>query len=130
VFPISIVGLLATGAYLTSDMWTWSTPWIDVSIAGVALVTVQGPLVAGARVKALRHALDENGAGPLDARARRLTRDRALWTVILANPGIVLGITWNMSVKPGAAGAIAAVVVGYALGAAAALPLTKQPPAG
>jgi hypothetical protein len=32
-----------------------------------------------------------------------------------------------MSVKPGTAEAIAAVLVGYALGAAAALPLTKAP---
>jgi hypothetical protein len=126
VFPLSILGLFASGAYLTSDLWTWSTPWIDVSIAGLALVTVQGPLVAGPRAKALRHALDENALGPLDERARRLTRDPALWIIILANPGIVLGITWNMSVKPGTAGAIAAVLAGYAVGAAAAWPLTKQ----
>jgi hypothetical protein len=125
VFPLSVVGLFASGAYLTSHTWTWSTSWIDVSIAGLALVTLQGPLVAGPRVKALRHALDENAPGPLGERARRLTRDPALWIVILANPGIVLGITWNMSVKPGAAGAIAAVLVGYALGAAAARPLTR-----
>ena len=37
VFPLSILGLFASGAYLTSDMWTWSTPWIDVSIAGLDL---------------------------------------------------------------------------------------------
>ena len=60
-------------------------------------------------------------------RARQLARDRTLWIIIFANPGVVLGITWNMSLKPGAAGAIAAVLAGYAVGAAAALPLTKQP---
>jgi hypothetical protein len=92
---------------------------------GLALVTLQGPLVAGPRVNALRRALDANAPGPLDERARRLTRDPALWIVILANPGVVLGITWNMSVKPGTAGAIAALLVGYAVGAAAARPLTR-----
>src|ERR1700730_5368378 len=56
VFPVSVLGLLATGAYLTSHAWTWSTPWIDVSIAGLILITVQGPLVAGPRAKALKHA--------------------------------------------------------------------------
>jgi hypothetical protein len=126
VFPPSILGLFASGAYLTTDMWTWSTSWIDVSIAGLALVTLQGPLVAGPRAKALKLALDENEPGPLGLRARRLTRDRTLWIILFANPGIVLGITWNMSVKPGTAGAIAAVLAGYAIGAAAALPLTKQ----
>jgi hypothetical protein len=29
--------------------------------------------------------------------------------VLLANPGVALGIIWNMTVKPGAAGAAAAV---------------------
>ena len=106
------------------------TPWIAVSVAGLVLVTLQGPLVAGTRAKALTHALEENPAGPLDLRARQLARDRTLWIVIFANPGVVLGITWNMSVKPGTAEAIAAVLVGYAIGAAAALPLTKQPSAG
>jgi hypothetical protein len=111
-------------------MWTWGTPWIAVSVAGLVLVTLQGPLVAGTRAKALTHALEENPAGPLDLRARQLARDRTLWIVIFANPGVVLGITWNMSVKPGTAQAIAAVLVGYALGAAAAVPLTKRPSAG
>jgi hypothetical protein len=130
IFPPAILGLLATGAYLTNDMWTWGTPWIAVSVAGLVLVTLQGPLVAGTRAKALTHALEENPAGPLDLRARQLARDRTLWIVIFANPGVVLGITWNMSVKPGTVEAIAAVLVGYAIGAAAALPLTKQPSAG
>ncbi len=130
LFPPAILGLLATGAYLTNDTWTWGTPWIATSIAGLALVTLQGPLVAGPRARALKHALDENQAGPLGVRARQLARDRTLWVVIFANPGIVLGITWNMSVKPGTAGAVAAVLAGYAVGAAAALPLTKQPAAG
>ena len=126
VFPLSILGLLASGAYLTSDRWTWGAAWIDVSIAALAVVAVQGPLVAGPRAKALNDTLSERAPGPLDPRARRLARDPALWIVLLANPGIVLGIVWNMTVKPGTAGAIAAVVAGYAVGAAAARPLAKQ----
>jgi hypothetical protein len=42
-----------------------------------------------------------------------------------ANPGIVLGIMWNMTQKPGTAEAIAAVAIGYAVGAALAFPFTK-----
>lgn len=128
VFPPAILGLFATGAYLTNETWTWGTSWIAVSIAGLALITLQGPLVAGPRARALKHALDENEAGPLDVRALRLARDRTLWIIIFANPGVVLGITWNMCLKPGTAAAIAALLAGYAVGAAAALPLTKQPP--
>jgi hypothetical protein len=123
-FPVSILGLFATGAYLTADRWTWSTPWIDVSVAALVLVTLQGPLVAGPRSSALTQALEDNGPGRLGERARRAARDRVLWIVVLANPGVVLGIAWNMIAKPAAAGAIAAVVTGYAVGALAALLLT------
>jgi hypothetical protein len=126
VFPVAVLGLFGTGAYMTSDVWTWSTRWIVVSIAGLALIAIQGPLVAGRRAKVLEHALKENGPGPLGARARRLTRDPALWIVTLANPGIVLGIIWNMTEKPGIGEALAAVLAGYAVGAAIALRFTKS----
>jgi hypothetical protein len=126
VFPVAVVGLFASGAYMTSDVWTWSTRWIDVSIAGLALIAVQGPLVAGRRAKALENALHENGPGPLGERARRLTRDQALWVIAFANPGIVLGIVWDMTMKPGIAEAVAAVLGGYAVGAAIALWFAKS----
>ena len=42
VFPVAIIGLFATGAYMTSDVWTWSTPWIKVSIVALVLVALQG----------------------------------------------------------------------------------------
>jgi hypothetical protein len=45
--------------------------------------------------------------------------------VTFANPGIVLGILWNMVNKPGLGEAIAAVLVGYVVGAAVALPFTR-----
>jgi hypothetical protein len=126
VFPVAIVGLFATGAYMTSDVWTWSTHWIDVSIVGLAIVALQGSIVAGRRADLLKHALMENGPGALGARARALTRDPALWLVSLANPGIVLGIIWDMTTKPGTGASIAAVVVGYAVGAALALSFTRS----
>lgn len=127
VFPVAVLGLFATGAYMTSDVWTWSTRWIDVSIVALALVALQGPLVAGLRAKALEQALKENGPGPLGERARALARDRVLWIVAFANPGIVLEVVWNMIDKPGTTGAIAAVVIGYAAGAGVALPFTRSP---
>jgi Predicted integral membrane protein (DUF2269) len=126
VFPVAILGLFSTGAYMTSDVWTWSTGWIVVSIVGLALVALQGPLVAGLRAKALERALGENGPGPLGNSARRLARDPILWVVTFANPGIVLGILWNMINKPSSAEAITAVVVGYLVGAAVALPFTRE----
>jgi uncharacterized membrane protein len=127
-FPVAVLGLVATGVYLTTERWTWSTSWILVSIAALFVDTVQGPLIAGPRAKALRDALTVDAAtGVLDAHVRKLAYDRVLWVILFANPGIVLAITWNMTVKPGTAGAIAAVLVGYGLGVATGLLVTRQP---
>ena len=127
LFPVAILGLFVTGAYMTTDVWTWSTGWIDVSIAGLALLALQGPVVAGARAKALEHALVTNGPGALGEDARRMTRDPLLWIITFASPGIALGITWNMTQKPGVAASIAAIVVAYAVGAALALYFSRAP---
>lgn len=128
-FPIAVIGLFATGAYMTSHSWTWSTGWIDVSIAGLVLVALQGPLVGGRAGKRLERALHDNGPGPLGERARRMTRHPGLWITEFTNLAVVFGIVWNMTQKPGVGGAIAAVVVGYAVGVIAALWLMKSPAA-
>ena len=65
VFPVAIIGLFATGAYMTNDVWTWSTRWIDVSIVALVVVALQGPLLAGFRAKMLERALVANGPGSL-----------------------------------------------------------------
>ena len=121
LFPVAILGLFASGAYLTSDRWSWSTRWIDVSIAALVLVAVQGPLVAGRTTSRLARAVSEHAPGPLDEHVRSLARAPRLWFVVCGNPAIVLAIVWNMTVKPGTAGAIVAVVAGYAVGVVASL---------
>ena len=128
VFPLVIVGFYATGAYMTSDVWTWDTGWIDVGIVALAIIAIQGPLIAKRRAKLLEQALKENGPGPLGEPARRLTRDPALWVASLSNPAIVLGVAWVMTQKPSTAGAIVAVLVAYAIGAGAALRFASSNP--
>ncbi len=126
-FPVAIVGLYGTGAYMTSHFWTWSTSWIVLPIVGLAVLSLQGPLVAGRRGHAVKEALMANGPGPLRAEARRMTRDRALWTAALSNEGLVLGIVWVMVEKPGWGGGIAALVIAYAVGVATAASMTRAP---
>jgi hypothetical protein len=127
IFPIAILGLFGSGAYMTSKFWTWGTGWIDVAIVVLVLLGVQGAGVAGRRAHALTHALQENGPGPLGDQARRMTCDSALWVTSFANLGMVLGVIWGMTEKPGTGGAIAAVVVGYAVAAAFALRFARVP---
>ena len=126
-FPIAILGLFGTGAYMTSDIWTWSTGWIDVSIAGLVLLALQGPLVGGRSGKLLKQTLQENGPGPLGDRARRMTRHPGLWVTELANIGVFFGIVWNMTQKPGVGEAIGAIAGGYAVGAIMAMWLRRAP---
>ena len=126
-FPVAILGLFGSGAYMTSKVWTWGTGWIDVAIAVLVLLMVQGAGVAGRRAHLLKHALQENGPGPLGATAKRLTCDPALWVVSFANPGMVLGVMWAMTEKPSTGIAVVAVVVGYAVGAALALRFARVP---
>jgi hypothetical protein len=128
-FPVAILGLFGTGAYMTSDIWTWSTGWIDVSIAGLVLLALQGPLVGGRTGKQLKQTLQENGHGPLGKKARRMTRHPGLWVTEFANVGVFFGIVWNMTQKPGTGEAIAAIAGGYAVGAILALLLTRAPAA-
>jgi hypothetical protein len=128
-FPIAVLGLFATGAYMTSDRWTWSTGWIDVSIVGLVILALQGPLLAERTAHKLKGALQANGPGPLGEHARRMARHPGLWVTELSNIGVVLGVVWNMTQKPGTAGALAAVLIGYVVGALVAYPLTKPAPA-
>jgi hypothetical protein len=124
-FPLAMLGLFGSGAYMTSDLWTWSTGWIDVSIAGLVVLALQGSLLGSRGGKQLEQALHANGPGPLNEHARRMARHPLLWLTDLGNEGIVFGIVWNMTQKPGTGTAITAVVVGYLVGAAATYLLTR-----
>jgi hypothetical protein len=129
LFPVAIIGLFATGAYMTSTSvspWSWSTRWIDVAIAALVVLTVQGAGIAERTGHKLGAALQANGPGPLGPEARRMTLHPGLWVVEFSNLGIVFGVVWNMTVKPGLGESIAAVLIGYAVGAVLALLITRS----
>jgi hypothetical protein len=132
-FPIAILGLFGSGAYMTSDVWTWSTGWIEVGIAALVVLALQGPLLAERCGKKVGQSLAQNGPGELKEPALRMTRYTLLWFSELSSIGLVLGVVWNMTTKPGTGTAIAAAVGGYAAGAALAVLCTRMPsrePAG
>ena len=127
LFPVAILGLFATGAYMTSKVWTWDTGWIDVAIAGLVVLAVQGGGIAEHTAKKLQAAMHANGPGSLGPEARRMTLHPGLWVVELSNLGLVLAIVWNMTEKPGWGASIAAALVGYAVGAGFALLASRAP---
>jgi hypothetical protein len=117
LFPIAILGLFASGAYMTSDVWTWSSGWIVVGIVALVVLAIQGPVIAERSGKKLEHALRENGPGPLGDHARSMCRYWGLWIIEFSAIGLVLGVVWNMTTKPGTGASIAAAVIGYGVGA-------------
>ena len=128
-FPVAIIGLFATGAYMTSTSvspWSWSTRWIDVAIAALVVLTLQGAVIAERTGHKLGAALQANGPGPLGPEARRMALHPGLWVVEFSNLGIVFGVVWNMTVKPGLGESLAAVLIGYAVGAGLALLITRS----
>ena len=54
-----------------------------------------------------------------------MTLHPGLWVVEFSNLGIVFGVVWNMTLKPGLGESIAAVLIGYAVGAVLALVITR-----
>lgn len=126
LFPVAIIGLFGTGAYMTSHFWTWSTGWIDVAIVALVVLGVQGAGIAERTAHKLKAALFVNGPGPLGPEARRMALHPGLWVVELSNLGIVFGVVWNMTEKPGWGESIAAVLIGYGVGGVLALLLTRS----
>ncbi|MDX6504206.1 MAG: hypothetical protein QOE29_1331, partial [Gaiellaceae bacterium] len=121
-FPIAVVGLFLTGAYMTHKVsWSWSSGWIVAGIIGLAILMGQGALIEGRHGKELGAALRANGPGPLSDEIRAMTSSRLHWVVTLGAEGLVLAIIWNMLHKPGLLAAHVNMVVGY--GAFAAIGL-------
>jgi hypothetical protein len=125
LFPVAILGLFATGAYMTHKSWTWSTPWIDVAIVVLVLLAVQGGGIGEHTAKKIQASMRENGPGPLGPKARKMCLHPGLWVVEFTNLAIVLAVVWNMTQKPGWGGSIASVLIAYAIGVALALLATR-----
>jgi hypothetical protein len=127
LFPVAILGLFASGAYMTTDQWTWGTHWIDVAIGALVVLAVQGAGLAEQTAKKLEAALHANGPGELGPECRRMALHPGLWVAELSNFGLVFGVVWNMTQKPGLGGALGAALGGYGVGAVIALWFSRSP---
>jgi len=111
VGPLSALGVLIPGLYMMATNWGW-VAWIAVALVSWLAIAVLGA-VSGVRILAL-------------------DRSQALLTGI-RNPtfliswstraGIALGVVFLMTVKPGAAVALLAILLAAAAGAALAMVL-------
>jgi hypothetical protein len=107
--PISAVLILVPGLYMTATSWGWRG-WILVSLATYLIIAVLGAFTG---IRMMR--------GRLDHRAATVS-----W---LARVGMALGVVFIMTVKPGVAGAVAAVAIGALVGGALSLAARQVRPA-
>ena len=56
-----------------------------------------------------------------------MTRHPGLWVTEFTNVGMVFGIMWNMTQKPGTLESVLAIAIGYAVGFALAHARDAQP---
>jgi hypothetical protein len=117
IMPLATLLLLATGAYMTQDRWTWRTPWIVLSIIGLLLVTFFGAGVLGSRERAAHSALQRAGGDVLEAEVAAQLRTPFLVVGSGFNAGVVCAVMFVMVDKPGLFGSVAALVIGAVAGA-------------
>lgn len=118
VMPLATVLLLLTGGYLTQVRWTWTTPWVDVAIAGLLLITFIGAVGLGSRARALHAELEAARGNAIDATLSARVHDPFLMVGSGLNVGLVAGVMYVMVLKPALFPAIAALLIGGAVGAA------------
>jgi len=106
--------LLATGLHMMATRWS-SQAWAGLGLVGMVLMAVIGAAVTGRRMKAIGQALPA-GDGQLPGALRARLDDSALGMSASVRVALALGIVFNMSVKPPAGGAVAALVVAAGLG--------------
>lgn len=115
LMPLASLALFLTGACLTMARWSWQTPWIDVSIAGLVAMLVISAALLKPRMAALAPGLARAGGAPLEGDLAAGAQDPVLWLASLLQPFLALGIMFVMVTKPGLAGGAAALAVAAAV---------------
>lgn len=114
--PVSILLLLATGAYMTQVSWTWNTPWIDCGIAALLIIGVFGGGVLGARERAMQRFLAGTPDGVITESIRQRLRDPLAAVGGTAISFFVFAVMFVMIVKGSLFASIATLVAGAVLG--------------
>jgi hypothetical protein len=132
-FPVAVVLLLGSGAYLVSDEWSWAAPWVLAALAGLGAIVAVGDAIMGRYGRRLGQAIGgtiaRDGDGPITEEVARLLESRAAIAASFAPTLLMLGVVYVMTEKPGPAGSAAALLVATAVAAATGPALARRPEA-
>ncbi|MHB1311385.1 MAG: hypothetical protein ACYC3L_05135 [Gemmatimonadaceae bacterium] len=116
VFPVAVLILVATGAFMVADHWQWADGWVVAGLVGAVALLASGATVGGrgaAEARANVQRLQQAGRDlPNDA-----APDRVMALLSDANTGLALAIVLVMTLKPGLAASLTVLAVGAAGGA-------------
>lgn len=116
LMPLILVLVLIPALYMVFASWGWTTAWINTALITLVLASPLGPAVNTRRLEALARAAREAPAGQLPPALLTQSNDRILWISCCTFTGILIGIVFLMTVKPGLVGSLATIVVALALG--------------
>jgi hypothetical protein len=128
-FPVAIVLLLGSGAYMVSDLWSWSASWVIGALTGLGLIVVLGEGVMGrygrSLGKTIGGAMARGGDGPVPPELTRMLESPLALGTSFSPTLLMLGVVYVMTTKPGWTGVIVALAVPLAVSAALGLALPK-----
>ena len=121
LFGVLILLLLALGSWLVylsedPDKFSFGDPFVYTALVVLAVAFVDGPLIMGRHGKELGVALAQSPDGTITPQARALMDKPLPHIVSYSNTFVVLAVVFDMAVKPGLLGCLAAIAVGLLLG--------------
>jgi hypothetical protein len=119
---IVIAGVLMialTGLDMALTFQLTRMPWIDVAIGSFLVLAPLGPLVIGPRLHRIADTADLEANGPISKALRARTRDPLLAIAMGGSLGILVGLVFLMTTKPGLTISLGAI--GVAVGACVTL---------
>lgn len=111
--------ILASGGYMAAN-GAGRHAWIAAGIVGMVAMAVLGVALGRPRFIAIARAMPATD-GPMSSTLRARLADPVLRASAAMRAALGLGVVFDMAVKPAAVGAVSALVVALAIGAAMSL---------
>lgn len=116
---IVIAGVLMiaiTGLDMSLTFQLLRAPWVDVSIGAFLVLAPVGPLLTNPRLHRIADAARLETSGPISDALRAHTSDPLLALELGGSLGILIGLVFLMTTKPGLLGSLVAISLAAAAG--------------
>ena len=115
---VGVVMIAITGLDMALTFQLLRAPWVDVAIGSFLVLAPIGPLLTNPRLHRIEDAANLETSGPVSNILRAHTRDPLLALELGGSLGILMGLVFLMTTKPGLVVSLAAVLVAAAGGLA------------